>query len=56
MNVKSKITYDSPEKTAYSTLNTARKSPAKDTQWWLYYNNFIFFKLVYKNHSPRVFS
>lgn len=30
MNVKSKIVYDnSPQKTAYSTLNTVKKSPEK---------------------------
>lgn len=31
MNVESKIKYDSPDKTAYSTMNTARKSPEKQS-------------------------
>lgn len=29
MNVQSKVQYESPTKTAYSTFNTARKSPSK---------------------------
>lgn len=29
MNVQPKLQYDSPSKTAFSTYNTARKSPSK---------------------------
>ena len=54
MNVESKIKYDSPSKSNYSTLTTNRRSPEKKTRWLNYFSNVNKYSIWYDQLSIKM--